>query len=436
MTLAGAHRGGASIDHLPWGVSVGTFDDARRLPSKGSPAEAPAPGSGDTLAEGMRRPALADRVRAALTPHRSQTELISSLNDVASAVSSKLAVEEVLETVVERAKRVTNTDKAVLCLVDEGCVGHRLDIDTMVVRGSREEHPESWWGGVLDRIGVVVFGTGESHLELSRENKAWLLCAPIKVKDRPIGLLAAINSQDHRFSSEQVDFLAILGAFAAAAIENARLAEQTRYVLLASERDRIAREMHDGISQSLFSISLGLELCKKQVSRDPAGVSRRLEELQGQLGISMAELRRFIYDLRPLKLQELGLSGAIDAWIHTLTAGDRVDGRLVVTGEKRALSPGAEACLYRVAKESVSNVVKHAEARGFEVRLNFHEETVELEVEDDGKGFDPGRAMERAEHGHSLGIKSIRERVTGEGGTFEIRSGDVGGALVRVTLPA
>ncbi len=375
------------------------------------------------------------RLRDALFPHRSQRELISSLNDVASAVSSKLSVEEVLETVVERAKRVTNTDKAVLCLVDEHSVGDLMDIDTMVVKGARHEHPEAWWGGMLGRIAETVFESGEPYLELNKLNRAWLLCAPIKVKDKSIGLLCAINAQTDKFSAEQVDFLAILGAFAATAIENARLAEQSRYVLLASERDRIAREMHDGISQSLFSISLGLELCKKQVHRDPPGVARRLDELQDQLSVGMAELRRFIYDLRPLKLQELGLSGAIEYWIHAITSGDHLVGDLKVEGEIRHLGPSVDACLYRVAKEAVSNVVKHAQASRFEVRLVYADDHVQLIVEDDGTGFDPALALERAETGASLGIKSIQERVRSEGGKLDILRREDGGAVVSVTLP-
>ena len=95
--------------------------------------------------------------------------------------------------------------------------------------------------------------------------------------------------------------------------------------------------------------------------RDPAGVAQRLDDLQSQLNTSMTELRRFIYDLRPVKLTELGLPGAIDYWISEVTMGRPVRGKLVVDGERRrCMSPSEEACLYRVAKESVSNVVKHA----------------------------------------------------------------------------
>ncbi len=372
-------------------------------------------------------------VFARVNHRRIQAELITSLNDVAAAVSSKLSVDEVLDTIVERAKRITNTDKAVLILTTDHT--ETLDVDTMVVKGSRDEHLESWWGEELETIAHEVFSTSGTYLNLNKANDAWLLCSPIKVRSRPIGLLVAINARKHRFNSEQIDFLAVLCAFAATAIENARLAEEGRYVLLASERNRIAREMHDGISQSLFSVALGLEVCRKQVARDPNGVSMRLDELLTMLNMSMAELRRFIYDLRPVKLQEMGLSGAINLWIREITTGESVRGSLDVRGTERHLPPGVEACLYRVAKESISNVVKHAHASEFSVDLEFGDEQATLVVADDGEGFERAEAYGRVEAGESFGLQSIRERVQGAGGRLDI-SGERGeGTTVHVVVP-
>ncbi len=253
-----------------------------------------------------------------------QTELIHTLNEVADAVSSAMSAEEVLDTIVERAKRITDTDKAVLVLTDEH--SHRLDLDTIVVRGQRGQHEQLWWETRLDDLGDEVFASGQPVMEAHPDEHAVMLVSPLLVKDRAIGLLCAINSTERPFSHEHVDFMQILSAFAGSAIENARLAEQSRYVLLASERDRIAREMHDGVVQSLFSISLGLELCKKQVLRDPTAVGVRLDEIQQHLNTAMTELRRFIYDLRPMKLTELGLTEAIDFWIAEITQGRPVRG--------------------------------------------------------------------------------------------------------------
>jgi len=354
-----------------------------------------------------------------------ETELIATLNEVASAVSSATSVDEVLDAIVERAKRVTDTDKAVIVLADHH--GERLDFDMMVVRGSREQHTQDWWESRLAVLGERVFESGRPVLERHPDQGALLLACPVLVRERPVGLLCAINSEERPFSREQADFLSVLSAFAASAIQNAQLAEQSRYVLLASERDRIAREMHDGVVQSLFAVSLGLELCKKQVLRDPVAVSVRLEELQERLNMSMTELRRFIYDLRPMKLTELGLVGAVEMWVTEVTQGRPVRGHVVLEGSMPLLTPSEEACLYRVIKEAVSNVIRHSSATSFEVRMAFSSSSASVTIEDDGFGFDTDRVILGETQG--LGLKSIRDRMIAESGTFSISSGETGTAI-------
>ncbi len=372
-------------------------------------------------------------IRDRLRPRRMQDELLASLNDVASAVSSTLSVDEVLNTIVDRAKRVTSTQKAVLLLTGEH--SETLDFDTLTVRGSRDELPESWWAGRIREMASDVLHNGRTYLDHDKQQHAWMLCAPIKVRERPIGLLCAFNDEQRPFTAHQVEYLAILSSFAAAAVENARLAEENSYVLLSSERDRIAREMHDGIAQSLFSISLGLELCKKQVHRDPGAVAERLEELQDELNVSMVELRRVIYDLRPAKLQELGLPAAVEHWVKEATHGRGIDGRVTARGESRFLSGSLEACLYRVAKETVSNVVRHAGANSFDVLIDYRDRSVILLVTDDGRGFDVEEARERGMQDGSVGLHSITHRVRAEGGTLDIRSESGRGTQVRVEIP-
>lgn len=382
----------------------------------------------------MARDGLVARIRDAITGSRREVlgaELIATLNEVADAVSSAMSVEEVLEVIVERAKLVTDTDKALLVLADEH--SEQLDLDTIVVRGRRSQHSQDWWERRLDALGDQVFETGEPLIEAHPEENAWLLVNPVLVKDRPIGLLCAINTADRPFTIVQKDFLAILSAFAASAIENARLAEQSRYVLLASERDRIAREMHDGVVQSLFSISLGLELCKKQILRDPQAVADRLEELQQHLNTSMTELRRFIYDLRPMKLAELGLVGAVEYWLTEITQGRSVRARLRVDGDLSGLSPSEEACLYRVAKEAVSNAIRHADAQNVEVLISRRHNGVELRVADNGVGFEMAHAMDAGTNG--LGLRSISERVRQDRGELVIDSAPGEGTTLTVLLP-
>lgn len=360
-----------------------------------------------------------------------QAELIGTLNEVAEAVSSTLDVDEVLSIIVERAKSITNTDKALLVLTHDHVT--ELDHETIVVRGQRIQFLQDWWEDRLESLADAVFTTGEPVVEAHPAQRALILACPLLARDEPIGMLCAINSQTRPFTADQIDFAEILSAFAASAIENARLAEQSRYVLLASERDRIAREMHDGVVQSLFSISLGLELCKKQVSRDPAAVADRLEDLQQQLNNSMTELRRFIYDLRPMKLMELGLLGATEYWVREITQGRPIRGTVTVDGTLPHLDPSQEACLYRVAKEAVSNVVRHSGAQSFDVMIQNTGDLITLTVSDDGDGFDSALVMGGGTQG--LGLKSISDRVSRDGGTLSVSSNAGRGTVIQVQLP-
>lgn len=364
---------------------------------------------------------------------RHQSELLRSLSDVASAVSTAVSLDDVLLTIVDRAKRITNTDKAILLLTQED--SDQLDFETLVVRGRVDQHKQDQWESLIADAAPGVFANGYITLDHIPETKAWVAYSPIRMQDTRIGILCAINRHDRRFSQQQMEFLAILGAFAATAIENARLAEEARYVLLASERNRIAGELHDGISQSLFSISLGLELAKKQVFKDPLGVSGRMAELQEQLNTAMVELRRVIYDLRPMKLQEMGLAGSIDLWIREVTSGRDVAGKLEVLGYERPLTASAEACLYRVAKEAVSNVIRHADASLLNVSLGFSDTSVCLTVSDDGRGFSPEAMTRDAEPGTGLGLRNMQQRVEAEGGVLTVKSAPDAGTVIRAELP-
>lgn len=368
------------------------------------------------------------------TPPEGQLALITALDSVAASISSARTVEGMLKIIVDAAKRFTGTEKVIVCLVDEYTDELVLDESTLVVRGARDTHVQDWWGLHLADIAHDVFRDGRPFFDVDHDRGAWLLAVPVRVQDRPLGILVAINAVTHRLMPEHTAFLSILGALAAVSIFNARLAEETRYAMLAGERERIAREMHDGISQSLFSISLGMELCKKQVTRDPVGTSRILDDLQAQLRASAAELRRLVYDLRPMKLREQGLVDALQTWVREATRGSDLKGETQIDGQMTGLGPSGEMCLYRIAKEAVSNAVRHSGGTHVVVRLAFCERAVTLTVTDDGMGFSAGDTATSNE-GMGVGLRNMHERMRAEGGQLFIGSGPAGGTLVRAELP-
>lgn len=360
----------------------------------------------------------------------SGSALVAALNDVADAVCVAPSLEDVLAVIVERARLAADADEAVLALTNRH--DGALSLETPVCSGATHGSPTAWWEKRLLELGPEALQTREAVIEPCRDRNALMLRVPMRVRDHPIGVICALHPRDRSFSEAQVEFLGVLAAFAAVRIENARLAEQDRYLLLSSERSRIAREIHDGVVQSLFSVSLGLEVCKKLITHDPQRVAERLDDLQEHLNSAMGELRRFVYDLRSSRLKELGLERAIDYWIREVAEeGEGVQGRLVIEGVLPPMSPQLEACLYRVAKESVSNVVKHAEASHFEVRIVGGEDMVMLVVEDDGCGFDVDEMMSDSRW-TGVGLVSIRERVEREGGRLAMASAPERGTRIAV----
>lgn len=367
-------------------------------------------------------------------PVAAQQALVDALDSVSESISSARSVHDVMSAIVGAAKQFTGAEKVAVCLVDEYADGPELDETTLVVRGARDTHVQDWWGQRLADIADDVFRDGRPLCDVDRERGAWLLVVPVRVQGQPLGVLIAMNSIDHTLQPEHSAFLSMLGAFAAVSIANARLAEDGRYALLASERERIAREMHDGISQSLFAVSLGLELAKRQVVNNPLQARDTLEDLEAQLSLSAGELRRLVYDLRPTNLQELGLVESIRNWVQEATRGDSVRGAVEVEGESQRLRPSQEACLYRVAKEAVSNAVRHSGGRRIAVLIAYAPDRLTLTISDDGTGI-VNSETKRHLQGTGAGLQNMRERMDAEGGSIEIAGGAGGGTVVRAVLP-
>jgi signal transduction histidine kinase len=369
---------------------------------------------------------------ARIRSNRRQARLIESLTEVAESVTATDSPADVLRTVVDEAKTLLGTDKAVVCLLAGDGHGLRMDASAVFVRGARDRYPEAWW---REKIADVAASSLQQRVPIvSMVDRTWLMTVPIHSKRRPIAVLAVINGPRRRFRENQIALLAVLGVFAGTAVESARLRAQSQYALLSDERSRIAKEMHDGLSQSLFGTSLELDVCRKRVIEHPAEVAQRLDHVQTVLVRSLSELRRYIHDLRPLSLNTLGLVGALHQRVTEMGEAEGVSIRVYTEGEQRPLSPGAEACLYRVGQEAVSNVTKHAKASHAVVMLRFEPARVRLSVEDDGRGFDINEALRRVEKDDCIGLRSMRDRVQSEGGHFSISSGSRG-TMLEVSLP-
>jgi PAS domain S-box-containing protein len=267
---------------------------------------------------------------------------------------------------------------------------------------------------------------GETGLDFIRS----VLWAPLVAKGRLIGLLSIARSAPHAFTARDAALALAVARQAAVAIENARLHERDREAAALEERQRLARELHDSVSQALYSIALNAAAAGESLRRqDGRRTARQVRDVRRLAGAGLAEMRALIFELRAESLAEEGLVAALTKQAAAVEARHALKVRAAL-GPEPPLPLAAKEALYRIAQEALHNTVKHARARAAEVTLYQDEGRVALVVRDRGRGFDPGASFP----GH-LGLRSMRERAAAAGGALEVESAPRRGTTVRVTLP-
>jgi signal transduction histidine kinase len=211
--------------------------------------------------------------------------------------------------------------------------------------------------------------------------------------------------------------------------ETRLLSEQAQELAALQERQRLARELHDSVSQALYGISLGAHTARAALESDPGEAIAPLEYVIALAEAGQAEMRALIFELRPESLATEGVIAALTKQVDVLRLRYKlsVDAQL---GEEPTLSLKRKQALYSIAQEALHNIVKHAHASTVLLRLSRHDDELVLEVRDDGKGFDPTGSFP----GH-LGLHSMQERAAGMGGTCSIESAPAQGTHLRVCIP-
>jgi two-component system nitrate/nitrite sensor histidine kinase NarX len=203
---------------------------------------------------------------------------------------------------------------------------------------------------------------------------------------------------------------------AAVAIENARLYEQAQELAVVQERNRLARDLHDAVTQTLFSASLIADVLPRLWERDPDEGRHRLEELRELTRGALAEMRTLLLELRPAALADAGLGDLLRQLAESITGRARVPVTVAVEGQ-RPLPLDVKVALYRIAHEALNNVAKHAGASQATVSLCCQPKQIELRVSDDGRGFDSESIPPE-----SLGLGIMRERAEDIGATLTVES--------------
>jgi signal transduction histidine kinase len=367
---------------------------------------------------------------------------LKAVSDAMLAVASKLSVEEVLQRLVDSARELAGARYAALGIPD-GEGGFRRFLvsgmsDQLIAAMGPLPRTHGMLGAMLDA--AAPYRTEDIH-EDPRFRGWWptrhpdmrsFLGVPIVSADGVIGAFYLTEKQGAAtFDADDEAVIELLASHAAIAITNARLYERSRELSIISERNRLALELHDVVSQKLFSVMLTAEAAAAQLDRDPDAARAQLDRTRELARESLDELRSLILGLRPPELERDGLEGALRKELEMLAHVHGIEIDLEIEGSVPAAGSNGngerEFAILRIAHEALNNAVRHAGADHVTVHLSQRPDLITVEVRDDGVGFDPQSAEVRSRH---LGLTSMEERARELGGRLEIRSAPGSGTTV------
>ena len=203
-----------------------------------------------------------------------------------------------------------------------------------------------------------------------------------------------------------------------------------------NERMHLARQMHDGPAQSLTNLILQAEICERLFEADPAQASVELENLKNAVKTTFQKTRGFIFDLRPMMLDDLGLLPTLKRYVQEFEDKSGLSTNLTIVGKERRLPAHTEVTIFRVVQELLQNVVQHANASHVQVTVNLEGDRIGVSVEDDGSGFDVDAALASASQRKALGIVAMQEKVEMLGGHIDFDCSAGRGTKVKLEIPS
>jgi signal transduction histidine kinase len=370
---------------------------------------------------------------------KERTQQLSALLQVSAHVASTLELEPLLEIILRELQSVVSYSGGMILLWQEGelAVAARrgavsAELQPWLRRPLHDIERELGWTGWRETVTSVdvrpiLQRSGATPL-LAREVRAWM-AVPLMGRNALIGAVIVYHREPGHYTPRHNDLATAIARQAAVAIENAQLYEQGQNLAVLQERQRLARELHDSVSQALYGIALGARTASTLLAKDPQRAGEPLNYVLSLAEAGLAEMRALIFELRPETLENEGLVAALERQIAALRARHELDVVTDFVAEPAIALPAKEA-LYRVAQEATNNIVKHARASQVHIALQQEDGLLTLTVADDGRGFDAGRDFP----GH-LGLKTMRERVERLGGTLHIESRPGRGTQVQAELP-
>ncbi len=369
-----------------------------------------------------------------------RTKGLAALNTIAAEVSQSLDLEQVLDKALEEVLQVLGMESGRAFRLEEETselisVAHR-GLSDEFVRSTVRLPLEASLAGLASRLGqpavrrAADYPPGEMRDLVRRERLELLLSIPLMVHGKCVGAINVGTRTPRYIEKEELSLLAAIGHQIGVAVENARLYEQAQQLAVMKERNRLARDLHDSVTQALYGITLYSEAAVRQLLSGEAGLAAgHLVEIQETAQESLQEMRLLIFELRLPSLRNEGLAAALGARLEAVEAraGIKVAFESQLHG---GLSPEIEEGLYRIAQEALNNTLRHARAQRLCVRLHQNGRTIALEVKDDGVGFDPAQAWQRG----GFGLRGMEERAARLGGELTVESMPGHGTTIAVEV--
>jgi signal transduction histidine kinase len=376
---------------------------------------------------------------------------VAALQETSKAILSTLDLNALLQMIIQHATSLLMAEGGILNLVnwdeqvDEVFACYGTASGNLGLKGSLDQSL-SGWVTLHNQPEISNHVSSDPRADYSGMNNSFLkkitnaACAPLVIKENVIGTLIVIDklggSAD--FDQDDLDFLTGFANQAAIAIDNAQLYQKAQHLAVVEERSRLARELHDAVTQTLFSASLIAEAVPSAWENDQKQGRELLQELRGLSRGALAEMRTLLLELRPASLLETQLEELLRQLGEAASGREGIPVNISVEG-KAALPSDVHVALYRIAQEAVNNIVKHARASHVNIRLRYiqssraddqqkYKQSVRLTIQDDGRGFDVTQTPP-----HRLGLVIMQERAQSIGAKLSIKSHPGQGTQVNVS---
>ena len=256
------------------------------------------------------------------------------------------------------------------------------------------------------------------------------LCVPLRIKDKVIGVISAASDHENAFDQSDETILQTLSNQVSVAIENARLYEQARNLAILDERQRLARELHDSVTQSLYGISLYAQAAAGNINAKQINqAAEYIEDIQNTAQESLADMRLLIYELKPPILDKEGLIAALQNRLISVEDRARIKSSLQTNLSER-LPAQVEESIYQITREALNNIIKHAKAKNIAIQIQQEAESILVEISDDGIGFE----LDKARREGRLGLVNMQECAQSRGWKLNIESSPGNGTRIKVEI--